>query len=381
VREFRKATIYDVAARAGVSVTTVSLLLKGKREVCSAETARRIRDAITALGYAPGPAIRSIRERESRTIGVCVGLPHQKEPLRRNVVAEQIWRGLVQVADEQGYALRHYPREIRDSPDPSPFLDGRVDGVIMAPAYQDPRPERLVRAGLPTVLIGSAADVCEGCGTAYGLEGDIVDLALSHLWDLGHRRIAHVAGPTEAVAPAALPKEGDPADEEAPPPPLSYVPSEAAIQRRERYARWMLARNAFDARLVAEAGAWHLTAEDAHAVVAAWREMADPPTAVFCANDGIALPVIEAVRAAGGVPGDLSVVGVDDTLAGLIAAPPLTSVCIPGEEVGAEAARCLLRRMGGAPAEECRVGVPATRIAVRKSTAPPARRRDRPRPS
>jgi LacI family transcriptional regulator len=381
MREFKKATIYDVARRAGVSATTVSLLLKGKRDVCSAETARRIRAAISALGYAPGPAIRGGRERETRTLGVCVGLPHQRDSLRRNVFAEQVWRGILQVADDTGYALTHYPREVRDSADATSFLDGRIDGLILAPAYQDPRPERLARAGLPLVLVGNTAAVGEGCGTAYVLEGDVVDLSLSHLWEQGHRRIAHVAGPVESLVAADATERGEDRPDNSAAvggdsegveelPPLVYVPSEAAIQRRERYIRWMQVRGAFDARLMAEAGGWQIRSEDARALVERWRRMDQPPTAAFCANDGIALVLIAAITASGGhVPDTLSVVGVDDTPAALLSDPPLTSVVLPGEEVGAEATRCLLHRMSGAPAEQCRAGVPVTRLAVRQSTA------------
>jgi len=183
------------------------------------------------------------------------------------------------------------------------------------------------------------------CGAVWADEAQTVDLALSHLWELGHRRIAHIAGPTET--------------------------DDIALRRRDAFESWTHGRGVFDPALVARGGSWEGGA-DLGAVLAGWRSLTDPPTAVFCANDALAVALVDAARRAGlSVPGDVSVVGVDNSPAAMECRPPLTSVNMAMEQVGRESVRCLLRLLRGDPLGDCRTELPVASLVERASTAPP----------
>lgn len=357
-RRFSKSTITDVAAQARVSKTTVSLFVNGRANACSAETAERIQAAIADLHYAPSRATRGLRQRATRIIGACLASPIDMRndvhrDLRKSRV-ERLWYGLVEAADQADYALLHYPASTRAAASCDWFLDGSVDGLLFSTNRKDERPRMTAAAGMPTVNLDHLLAHPTGCGAAYANEADTVALALSHLWGLGHRRIAHLAGP---VAPTDNVSS-------------DYGQSDIAIAREQNTIAWLHAHDASDPVLRFANHAW--VPDHAAEAVAHWRALADPPTAAFCANDALALGVIRAVQALGGrVPEDLSIVGVDNIGATSESDPPLTTVDIPAEEVGRAAMRALLLLMDGAPAEACRLVVPVTQLVVRASTAPP----------
>lgn len=357
-RRFRKATISDVALRAGVSITTVSHFVNKRGGACSPDTAERIHDAIAALHYTPAPGTRGRSQRATRTIGVCMNTPLDAPEGRPAPFLERLWRGIIGEADAQDYRLLHYPESVRNSPLHDAFLDGSVDGVLFSGKGGDTRPEKLADAGLPTITLMRPIDVPAGCGTVYADEENAVDLALSHLWGLGHRRIAHLTGPLPLDAGEKQHRDS----------------SASALRRREAFKDWLRARNTLDEALIMPGVSWFRAGGDkaARDAVATWRALPKPPTAVFCANDHLALLVITAARAAGWrVPDDFSVVGVNNLPFAENADPPLTSVVVPFAEVGREAVRGLVRLMNGAAAEDVRVAVPVTELAVRHSTASP----------
>jgi DNA-binding LacI/PurR family transcriptional regulator len=210
---------------------------------------------------------------------------------------------------------------------------------------------------MPTVLLTRSIDVPEGCGAVWADERQTLDLALNHLWERGHRRIANVAGPAGKRAGEVLAGSRPAAD--------------IAVRRLEAYTEWMREHSVYDPLLIAFPQAW--SAPQAIAHLRKWRSLPDAPTAVVCANDAQALDVIAAANALGlSVPGDLSVMGVDDSPEGRVARPALTSVEIPIETVGMEAVNALLRMLAGAPIQECRAVVPVTRLQVRDSATAPA---------
>ena len=141
-----------------------------------------------------------------------------------------MWRGIHLEAGERDYSLLLYSPGVRRGNDYRPFLDGRVDGVLMDAGHKDPRPAKIAAAGMPIVTITRSLDLPPGCGTVYAEEWDTVNLALSHLWGLGHRRIAHIAGPCRNDL---LPLRGD--DEQ----------NDIAIQRRDYYEAWLTERGLF----------------------------------------------------------------------------------------------------------------------------------------
>jgi LacI family transcriptional regulator len=205
---------------------------------------------------------------------------------------------------------------------------------------------------MPIVLLTRSLNLPEDCGAVYADEARTVDLALSHLWTLGHRRIAHVAGPVDA---------GPAADWRA-------VVDDIAIRRLEAYEGWMQAHATTDPALIAHARGWE--GDHVPEIVDAWARLAEPPTAAFCANDALAVAVIaEARRRGWRVPEDLSVVGVDNSAAAAASDVPLTSIDVGMEAVGRGGTRALLQLMEGAPLEACRVALPVSEIVLRSSTA------------
>jgi len=360
VRRFRKATIKDVARRAGVSITTVSVFVSGRESVCSAETAARIRAAVSELNYTPSSLINAVQTKITRTIGVCIYSPLDPELLYGGAFFESLWRGVTAQADEEDYSLLHYPASVREAGAEriEPFLDGRVDGVIFH-AHENARAERVANAGMPIVLMTRSLYLPEGCGAAWADEAQTVDLALSHLWALGHRRIAHVAGPVGHAGRSSKETRGH------------IRADDVAVRRLREYELWMRVHDAYRPELAAFADSWQ--GEHAAQIISGWRAMDEPPTAAFCANDAIALSVLTAAQESGWqVPGDLSIVGVDNSGAARDSQPGLTSVNLAMEQIGREGVRCLLRLMQGAPLDACRVALPVGWLVERASTAPPA---------
>ncbi len=358
-RRFRKATIEDVAQRAGVSKTTISAFVNGHARSCSRGTAQRIEEAIAELHYVPARGTRGQRDRATRTLGVCVASPFELQEGEPAEFFGALWRGFSEAADESGHLLLHYPREIRAGSSCDAFLDGSIDGLLFRGRH-DARVEPLAQAGLPLVLVNTRSPF-ETCGSVCADENETVDRALSHLWELGHRRIAHLAGP---IAPR---------DDRSGPPPFPVRRDHSALWRHEAFVNWMSARGAFDSSLIAHGELWQRNEEQAARAVQEWRRLEQPPTAVFCANDTLALNLMRAAEEAGWrVPHELSVVGVGNSTSGATASAPLTSVDIPLREVGRQAVQALLRLMSGASATECQVVVPVPDIVVRASTAAPA---------
>lgn len=349
---FRKSSIKDVARRAGVSTTTVSYFVNGREDVCAPDTADRIRAAIAELHYTPNPLIRGLRQGPTHTIGVCLYSPVDPEIRFGGVFFEQLWRGIVRETDRADYSLLHYPLSVRGGSRPDAFLDGRVDGILFHGGH-DARPEQAAGAGMPVVLVTRSLDLPDGCGAVYADEQKTIALALEHLQELGHCRIAHLAGPVgpcpgvDTLKPAA----------------------DIALQRLAAYSEQQKVSGSFDPALIGYADSWQDEHGAVATIVAGWRLLPDPPTAVVCANDSLAVAVLKAATELGwAVPEALSVVGIDNSTEAREAAIPLTSVTVPVEEIGQEAVRSLFRLMGGAPVGTCRVAVPVTDIVVRGST-------------
>lgn len=360
VRRFRKATLREVAAKAGVSTTTVSFFVSGRENVCSPETGKRIRQAVAALNYTPNSLTRGLRRGVLTTIGVALQHPLDLDLEFGSFYFEQLWRGVMRQADHENYSLLHYPVSVREGHNLDAFLDGRVDGILLHDHNND-RAGHLCKAGMPTVLLDRALDLPDGCGAAFANECDSADLVLSHLWQIGHRRIAHIAGPVGDRASGAQ----RPAVSTA----LGWA-DDVAVRRLDAYSAWMAGKNAFDPDLIVYAQAW--SAPQAASMLERMFRLDSPPTGVFCANDAQAADLIAAARTLGRrVPQDLSVAAVDDSLAARNYHPSITSVKVPVDIIGQEGVRALLQLFNGAPVNECRIAVPVTQLIVRKSTAPP----------
>jgi LacI family transcriptional regulator, galactose operon repressor len=302
--------IKDVAAMAGVSVGTVSNVLN-RPELVAEATRTRVLRAIADLGFVRNESGRQLRAGHSRTIAYV--MLDASNPFFTDVA-----RGVEDVARARGMAVficnsdsdadrEHEYLEL--------LLEQRVRGVLITPVDEDTSAlDALTRTGIPVVLVD------RGGGQRCSVGVDDVEggaLAVAHLCEQGHQRIAFVGGPMSTVqvadrlqgARAALASGGLP--------PSSLVVFETAAlnvaegQRAgERIVGLPLARR---------------------------------PTAVFCANDLLALGLLQHMTRIGvAVPGDIAIVGYDDIDFAAAAAVPLSSVRQPRHLLGRTAAELLL---------------------------------------
>lgn len=324
-------TIREVAQQAGVSIATVSRVLSGGGPV-SEQTRRRIERVARELRYAPNQAARSLITSRTHTLGALL-------PDLFGEFFSEVLRSLDTAAQAAGHQLlvssSHHDRT--GVTRALQAMRGRVDGlVVMAPDLD----AALLRDNLPAdvrvVLLNTTVE-----GAPYDVLAlanyDGARAALAHLAGRGHRRIAHVTGPLRNFD---------------------------AAERRRGYAD-ALAAHGLDAdpALVVEGDF-----SDASGYAAVQRLVAGGAafSALFAANDAMAVGAIGALREAGrAVPGDVAVVGFDDIPMARYFSPPLTSVRAPLAQMGADAVRQLLH-----PDAAPRHTVLPTELVVRASSEP-----------
>ncbi len=305
--------IKDVALRAGVSIGTVSNVLN-RPDVVSERTRTRVLEAITELGFVRNESARQLRNGLSRTLAYVLLDPG-------NPFFTDVARGAEEAARSAGLALFLCNSE-EDAAREAEYLDilleQRVRGVLITPVDHDAeRLRTMPRAGVPVVLLDRAShDAAAWCSVAVDdVEGG--DLAVSHLLELGHTRIGFVGGP----------------------PTLVQVTDrhQGALRAFERAAV------SPDGLVLLETTA--LTVAEGRR--AGQRVIGLParrrPTAVFCANDLVALGFLQQMTQHGiAVPEEMAIVGYDDIDFAAAAAVPLTSVRQPRHELGRRACELLL---------------------------------------
>ena len=318
------------------------------------ETAQRIERAVTALNYTPSSLTRGLRRLTSSTIGVCITNPMDQGVAYGQTFFEQMWRGVMQQSDLDNYALLHYPSTVREMGRSDLFLDGRVDGMLMH-THDDKRPLELAAAGMPLVLLTRSHLVAPGCGFVHADEELTTDLAMGHLWALGHRRIGYVSGPVGDMLPVRGMSR------------FGFFSDDVAVARLEAYIDWTSRHGVYDPSLIVPACDW--TVPKAGALLKALTNNEKPPTAIFCANDRLALDIMRAARETGlRIPGDVSIMGVDNTPLSRENGVELTTIDVDIEELGREALRALLRLMRDESPERYRVRLPISTLVVRGTT-------------
>ncbi|HEY7324470.1 MAG TPA: LacI family DNA-binding transcriptional regulator [Streptosporangiaceae bacterium] len=330
-------SIREVAAEAGVSVGTVSNVLN-RPELVAKQTRDRVNAAIRKLGFVRNESARQLRAGRSRTIGLVVldvANPFFTD-LARGVEDAVSKAGLAVIlcnSDEQEDKEQRYLELLEEH---------RVQGVLITPVGAAANLERLQRRGTPVVLLDSRASSHGQCSVAVD---DVLggDLAVTHLIENGHEQIAYISGPP-AIRQVADRHEG-------------------ALRALSRAGRPK------DSLLVIETSALNVASGMWAGAAIVEMPATSRPTAVFCANDLMALGVLqEMTRNRVRVPEDISIVGYDDIEFAAAAAVPLTSVRQPRSELGRTAARLLLEEADDAQHHQHRQVIFEPELVIRQST-------------
>jgi DNA-binding LacI/PurR family transcriptional regulator len=309
-----KPTIRDVAAKAGVSIATVSRVLNRSPLATEAMTAR-VQAAVDATGFRPNRIGSQLKSASSRMIGIMV-------PALSNPVFADAVHGVEGAAETGGYAVIVASSDYRPDREQAcldALLAYRVAGLILtvADAGRSPTLRTLEREKIPYVLMFNQPARASRAAVTVDNVAAAAE-AVRHLIAFGHRRIAMVAGSFESSDRSRLRHRG-----------FESALAEAGL------APGPVVEVGFDE--VELTG--HLTNLFGRG---------DAPTALFCSTDLLAIAAIGCLRRIGRrVPDDVSVIGFDGIAIGEVMAPRLTTVAQPSRQMGAEAAQMLLSRIAG----------------------------------
>jgi LacI family transcriptional regulator len=334
-------TIVDVAAEAGVSTATVSRALSRPGQV-RAELLDRVRNAIGRLGYVPSGAARSLVSRRSNAVGVIV-------PTVDNAIFAKAIQSLQQTLDTARYRLLVATSEYdaqREVTELQALLEHGVDGIVLVGATHEQGVDTLL-ASTATPFVKTWTYSATGPDPTIGFDNRAAMARLAaYLLDLGHRRIAMIAG---------LTRHNDRAAER-----VSGVRDALAGRGLVLRPELLLERP--------------YSIAEGRAALRHLLRLPQPPTAVVCGNDVLAFGALfesEALNVA--VPDRLSITGFDDLDLAAHLPPGLTTMRVPSTEMGRLAAEYLLARIEGAVVPE-RVQLEAE-LVVRGSTGPVRRPR------
>ncbi|MEV3988030.1 LacI family DNA-binding transcriptional regulator [Streptomyces sp. NPDC049837] len=325
------ASIKDVAARAGVSVATVSRVVNGHPSV-SPDARSRVLTAVEELGYRPNAVARSLRTDQTRTLGLVIGdvlNPYFTE-LARFVEEEARALGysvIIGNADERPDLQDHHIRTL---------LDRRIDGLLVSPADGRSTPTLdAARSGTPMVFVDRwvpGVDVPVVRADGRRAVRDLV----AHLHGLGHRRLAIIAGPAATTT---------------------------GHERVEAF-REALAEHG-TALPDAYIGQGDFQAASGRRATERFLDLPEPPDVVFAADNLMALGALDAIRARGlRVPHDIGLAAFDDIPWFVHTDPPITAIVQPAGELARAAVRALADLIEGRPPQS--VTLPA-RLVVRRS--------------
>lgn len=341
-------TIQDVAREAGVSRTTVSLVLNRRTGArIRAETVERVREVARRLGYQPNVSARRLRSRRDgspRTFCVGFVLSAAMEPATAPYYTE-VLNGIQLEMQSHDYHLVLGPA-FQTSAEKMAYLqrlsNTAVDGWILADMVEEEIIAWLRGASVPAVIVGGGTVTSE-LDCIYPDDTEAARQVTGHLFSLGHRRFAFV----------------------------SYQSCSDSVKARLLGYRQVLEGSS----ILSEAGKVFSVGQEPKALTAWMQEavLSDrAPTAVIAFDDRQALALMKAARTYGlDVPRDLSVVGFDDIPMAALWEPPLTTVRMPMRNMGAFAFRRLLERMAHPGLPVMKMMLPVE-LVVRGSTGPPA---------
>jgi LacI family repressor for deo operon, udp, cdd, tsx, nupC, and nupG len=332
----------DIAERAGVSVMTVSKVLRDAPDI-SVATKVRIRQLAEQLGYVPDSVAQGLRTRTTRLFGVVV--PGVVQTLSAHFLLT-----LEERAHELGYELilaQTFNLPEREEAVIRRLLSRRVDGLFIVPVYRfgpsAPIYMELTRRGTPTVLFGHRAPFCAQFANVETDDALASHALTNHLIQLGHREIAFFAGPPAAPW---------------------------AQERMEGYRRALReAQIPVEDRLIFSAGT---TIEEGEKAALQMVNEGTRSTALQAVNDLVAIGAANVLLSQGlRIPHDVSLVGFDNTLTSEHFRVPLTTVCQPRSRLANEAMDSMLKLLARHKPESKRF---QGEIIVRASTAAPVTR-------
>jgi LacI family transcriptional regulator, repressor for deo operon, udp, cdd, tsx, nupC, and nupG len=333
------SNIREVAKRAGVSTATVSRVLS-RPDVVAPATRSRVLQVVERLSYAPNSVAKNLRTLKSRKLLVTV-------PDISNPFFSLVLRGIEDCAQQNGYAVLlgdTRDDEVREERYAQMLKQKEADGLIFL-GHRLPR----IAASVVREMAPRCAPVVNGCefSPEVGVPSVHIDNpkaafeAMEHLYELGHRRVGVITGPLAS--------------------PLSRDRLEGSFTAARRRGRQ-------DDIIVKQADFSIGSGMDAAERLLS---LPEPPTAIFCFNDEMAMGAIEAARRRGlALPTALSVVGFDDIRFAQCADPPLTTIAQPMREIGEATVILLLDILNGNRIDPISITLPH-HLIVRSSTAPP----------
>ncbi|MFT3942494.1 MAG: LacI family DNA-binding transcriptional regulator [Ancrocorticia sp.] len=330
----KRPSMSDVARLAGVSTQTVSRVINGEPYVKEAKR-ESVLEAMRQLHYVPNSAARAMKSGSFKNIGVVY---HTLHPVGNRLALE----GIVEAAAAQNYrtSLIHWSSLVSESDGQTVMRLGEmsIDAAIVivsSSSESGAATTRLGRLPVPTVVLGS---LVEGEVSSVGIDqASGTEAAVQHLLDLGHTTVHHIAGPALSIH----------------------------SQSRQRAWQATLEKNSREVAQLAR-GDWSPTS----GYLAAQELLrGEAPTAIFVANDQMALGAYRAVLEAGlRIPQDISIIGCDDIDEACQFPTPLTTINQHWDRAGHETLSVALDMLStGSPST---VSIP-TELVVRESTAPP----------
>ncbi|MBV8569981.1 MAG: LacI family DNA-binding transcriptional regulator [Acidobacteriaceae bacterium] len=335
------ASIKDVAAKAGVSIATVSHVLNGTR-ITSQPTRERVLAAIRELGYSQNQSARNLARGRSTLLGLLIS--DVRNPFFPDITAAFQDQALAHEMDALVMNTNYDPHRTLNSV--RRLLGLQVPGVAILTSQIDPAViDMLARHRIAAVYLDLGRVDKSISNIVIEYETGIV-LMLEHLSQLGHRRIAYIGGPLHLNS----------------------------AQRRKNAFIETAARLGLDPSLALDAD---FTVKGGYFACSKLLSVPQPPTAIVAGNDLTAIGVLH--RAYDGkirVPEDLSVTGFDDILFAEYTQPALTTASIPRAEIGRVAFQAIWTMLSDPELAGREYRVP-TRLVVRESTVPPANGRER----
>lgn len=336
----KRVTSQDVADAAGVSRTTVSLVLNNVQGVKISEaTRKRVRESARELGYVPNATAQALATQRARAIGLV--MTRSPEQIISDVVLSQLIGGLLTVIKEKKFRL--LIEIVNGNADERAYIDlaqaKHIDGmIILTPRTTDIGIHKLDELHIPAVLIGEIPD-CNICS----VEADdraAAKKAVQHLIELGHKKIACILNSSAVYHSAQLRLDG-----------YRDALTEAGLPYQEALVRFA-----------------HFNPKSGQAAMQSLLDNAEDFSAVFVASDTVALGAIRALREANlHIPNDISLVAFDDIPSAAYTDPPLTTIHIPAAQIATKACEVLLDMIYGAMPEQKKIYLD-TDLVIRAST-------------